>query len=303
MALLTQEIVEKWVSHASGIFWTKDIWSDLDIASPENRAHLRVILERLCDMKIIARTEQYGKWRRCDTTRTPIIFEGVDPKTTVPLYFPFEIERYARIRPKSIIIVAGGKNSGKTAFAYNFINMNYANNCIDLYSSETGAAEIMERMAAFPDMPLCDGPNPYPFGIFEHYKNFADVIDPKHISVIDYLYTNSEYYNASIEIDSVFHTLTTGVALIIMQKPPDTKTFVKGVEKVVRRDLAYGGGPTAWHAYLYIVMDGKQIRLKYVKSPVSKTIHPDNMTWNYQVSVEDGVTFTNITRSYENEES
>jgi hypothetical protein len=147
-------------------------------------------------------------------------------------------------------------------------------------------------------------PRPYPFGIWEQYDNFADVIDPDNISVIDYLDLNSEFYLIGAEIDAIFRKLNKGVAVIAIQKPPATITFVKGVKKVVERDLGYGGGPTAKRSSLYISMsanDGGQsgkLKLVYVKNPSQRGVNPNNMTWTYKVG-DDGVHFENIQRYYE----
>lgn len=287
---LTQSVIEEWVALATGQFHVRDIWGELGIETLENKQHLRVILKRLKEKGIVIPVGRDGTYRKVDSFVEPIDWQSADPKNIVPLKFPFGIEDFCKIYPKSIIIVAGSKNAGKTAFLYNFIYLNMSKFIIDLYNSETGREQMNERFGAF------DIPMPAPFNTFERYDNFADVIHSDHISVIDYLDLNSEVYLVGNEIDAIFRKLKS-VAIIGLQKPPPTVTFIKGVKKVIERDLAYGGGFTAKRAILYITMGSKKLKLLYVKTPANPKINPDNMTWTFGFD-EDGVHFKDIQRYY-----
>jgi len=288
---LTQSIIEEWISLIKGKFNVRDIWNEVGIESPEGKTYLRVILRRLEDKELISANGGGGNYRKLDTEATVIEWQQADPSKTVPLEFPFEEHKMAKVYPKSIIIVAGTKNAGKTAYLYNFIKLNMANFDVDLYNSETSPEQMHERF-----MPL-DIPVPAPFTVYERYDNFADVIDPDHISVIDYLDLNSEVYLVGSEIDAIFRKLRNGVAIIGLQKPPPTITYVKGVKKLIDRDLAYGGGFTAKRAILYITMGDNKLKLLYVKTPRNPKVNPNNMTFSYNVG-EDGIHFENIQRYY-----
>ena len=205
--------------------------------------------------------------------------------------FPFGTEEYARLYPKSIVIVAGSKNVGKTAYLYNFIALNMGRFCIDLFNSETGPEQMKERFS-----PL-NIPEPAPFKVYERYDNFADIIHPDHISVIDYLDLNSEVYLVGAEIDAIFRKLVQGIAVIGLQKPPPSITYVKGIKKVIERDLAYGGGFTAKRAALYITMGNNKLKLLYVKTPAKRSVNPNNMSWKFNLS-DDRIYFKDIQRYY-----
>jgi len=288
---LTQAIVEEWVSLIKGKFNVRDIWNEVGIESPENKQHLRVILSRLEAKGIISANGGGGNYRRIDTEAAVIEWQQADPNKTVPLEFPFDEHELAKIYPKSIIIVAGSKNAGKTAYLYNFINLNMFQFEIDLFNSETSPEQMHERFT-----PL-EIPKPAPFTVYERYDNFADVVHPDHVSVIDYLDLNSEVYLVGTEIDAIFRKLRNGVAIIGLQKPPPTITYVKGVKKLVDRDLAYGGGFTAKRAILYITMGDNKLKLLYVKTPRTPKVNPNNMTFTYTIG-EDGIHFENIQRYY-----
>ncbi len=286
---LTQDIIEQWLTLVSGSFSVRDIWVELDIASPENKSHLRVCLYRLEQKGIIAKTSRDGLYRKVDLTAKPIDWQAADPGQVLPIKLPFGIHEHVKIYPKSIIIVAGSKNEGKTAFLYQTIALNMNTFVTDLFNSETGPEQIKERFA-----PL-NIPEPAPFNVYERYDSFADVIHPEHLSVIDYLDTNSEVYLVGAEIDAIFRKLT-GVAIIGLQKPPPTVTYVRGVRTVYDRDLAYGGGFTAKRAILYITMGSHKLKLLYVKTPVNPRVNPNNMQWQY--SFDGSGYFTDIQRYY-----
>lgn len=292
---LGQDVVEKYLEYSAGHFTTKDLWDVLDIKTPENRAYLRVILDRLCKTGVIMRTSKDGVYRKVNVERPEIDWVSADPSKILPIKFPFGIEEHVKIYPKSIVIVAAGKNEGKTAFAYKTIQLNMNNFQVDLYNSETGAEQMKER---FEPLGI---PIPPPFKTYERYDEFGDVIEPTHLSVIDYMDTNSEVYMVGEEIDKVFRKLTTGVVVICLQKPPPSKVLQKGGGfKVVDRDLAYGGGFTAKRAALYISMGSHKLKLVYVKTPAQKGVNPNNMMWTF--GIDDSGMFKDMKRYYGEEE-
>ena len=288
---LTQAVVEEWISLVKGKFNVRDIWSEVGIDSPEGKTHLRVILSRLETKGIISANGGGGTYRKLDTEATVIAWQQADPQNTVSLELPFGEHTMAKVYPKSIIIVAGTKNAGKTAYLYNCIKLNMDKFEVDLYNSETSPEQMHERFS-----PL-DIPYPAPFTVYERYDNFADVIHPDHVSVIDYLDLNSEVYLVGSEIDAIFRKLRNGVAIIGLQKPPPVITYIKGVKKLIDRDLAYGGGFTAKRAILYITMGDNKLKLLYVKTPRNPKVNPNNMTFTYKVG-EDGIHFEDIQRYY-----
>lgn len=287
---LTQSLIEQWVALIKGSFTVRDVWNDIGIESPEGRQHLRVILGRM-EQKGIISANGAGTYRKLDLEAPIIEWQAADPNKIVPLLFPFGEHKLCKIYPKSVIIVTGSKNAGKTAYLYNFVKLNMQDFQVDLYNSETSPEQMKERFA-----PLAI-PAPAPFTVYERYDHFADVIHPDHVSVIDYLDMNSEVYLVGAEIDAIFRKLKTGVAVIGLQKPPPTVTYVKGVKQVHERDLAYGGGFTAKRAVLYISMGSSKFKLLYVKTPVQAKTNPNNMTWTYSVA-EDGIHFANVQRYY-----
>jgi len=274
---LTQALVEQWVSLSDRAFTNRIIWQELGINYPEDKSHLKVILNRLKAKGIVQTTGEDGHWRKVDNTLVVMDWQDADPRASLDLTFPFNLEGVCKLYPKSIVIVAGSKQAGKTAFLLNFAvnNMNSAMG-LDVFNSETGPEQLKSRLDPM------GVPRPCPFKVYERYDSFADVIDPDRISVIDYLDLNSEVYMVGKEIDDIFRKLNKGIAVIGLQKPPG-------------RDLAYGAGFTAKRAQLYISLDSNKMKLVYVKTP-RDVKNPDNMMWTFKL--DDGIHFTDIDRYY-----
>ena len=159
MKILTQARVEALLQLMSGTFNVRDIWYELGIQHTENKNHLRVILNRLEHNGVIVKTRKDGTYRKVDNELKPIEWQSANPQNTLPVKFPFGLEKYAKIYPKSIVVVAGEKNEGKTAFLYETVKLNMNQFKVDLFNSETGMEQMNERF-----MPL-NIPNPAPFSV------------------------------------------------------------------------------------------------------------------------------------------
>lgn len=275
---LTYDNVLQWVTLAQGQFTSKQIWSELNILAPENKAYLRVCLNRMADSGIITKTSVDGTFRKIDNEKKPIDWAMADASATFDVKWPFELEKYALMYPKNVAIIAGSKQEGKTTFLYNFLKLNLglaSKYKIELFNSETGKEQMQDRFFSL------GVPSDAPFMVYERYDNFADILDPDAITIIDYLDMNSDFYLAGLEIDNIFRKLRNGICIIGMQIPPPVVSIYKGVKKVVNRDYAYGGGTTAKRAFIYVSMSSHILKLKHAKKPTNPKIHPENMQWSY----------------------
>lgn len=294
------EDVSEWVMSTSGYFSSTDVYKGLQVSTRTGRKTISQVLSRLIKAGVLERySGKDGVFRRLEIDAPVMDWQSADPKNVVHLGFPFQLEKYVKLFPKSIVIVAGGKDAGKTGFLYEFILLNMNLFKVDLYNSEVGMEQMKERFDTF-DIPIS---SPAPFATRERYDMYADIIDPTHISVIDYLDVNSEFYTVGGEIDKIFRKLTTGVAVIAMQKPPPTVTYVRGVKKLVERDLAYGGGVTQKRSALYLslsLQSARHGRLKIVaaKNRANVRVNPKNMQWSFRI--DDVGRFTDI-KPYEEE--
>jgi len=292
MPELSYNRVLQWVELVDGntTFTNRQIWDELNIKTTTAKSNLRVYLKTMADAGIITRTNSHGTFRKIDVNKEVMNWREAMPENIVSLHWPFGIEKYASIYPRNVVLLAGTKQQGKSTYLYNFIKLNMYNYDIELFNSETGEEQMKAR---FTDLGI---PLDAPFEVYRRFDNFADVVNPDNISVIDYLDFNSEFYLAGAEIDAIFRKKRNGIAIIAMHIPPPSVVYVKGVRKVIDRDYAYGGGSTAKRAFIYLSMGSHKLKIKHAKKPAQKKVNPENITWSY--SFDENGQFTNIQRYY-----
>jgi hypothetical protein len=282
---LTQHIVENWISLATGSFQLYDVCRELNITTEEGKSTLRMIMHRLVIKGMVERVKgKDGIFRPVNASAEEIKFDEVETSAVIPLVLPFEISSYVEIYQKNVVLVAGESNAGKTCFLYNVAANNmYIMETVFFTNNEATPQEIAKRIK-----PL-GIPIPPPFKIYERYDNYADVIVPDALNIIDYLDMNSEVYLAGDEIERVHQKLRKGIAVIGMQLPPPVKTLFRGVEKIQHRSLAYGGAFTIKKPVLYLNLwcNGGQnqgiCRIEKAKNRAQPRVDPNNMMWKYTI--------------------
>jgi hypothetical protein len=272
---LTRADVMQFVEITNGTFTVNQIKEYLNIVTPAGKANLYKILSRMEEAEILVRMSTPGTYRKKQIKKIPMDWENADTGANLPIQLPFNLHTLCKVYRKSIIVVTASKNGGKTAFALQSIQMNMNQFQVDFYNSETGAEQLKDRFDAL------KVPHPAPFPVYEAYSDFSDLIDPTHFSVIDYLDFNSEFYKAGDEIEKIFQKLTTGVALIFIQRPPAQVSLYKGKKQTIERDYGYGGALTAKRAVLYVSMGYGKLKIVHCKTPMDKKVNPDNMMWTY----------------------
>ena len=262
----TKIAIEEWVKGTTGQFSLRNIYSDLRILAPETKSHVRVTMHRLREEGIVvAIGKRDGLYRLVDDKAPEEHWQGAD-KMNVPLRFPFELEKFVRILPKSLIILAGSSSAGKTAMLYNIVVMNMHDFEMHLFNSEMGVMQIQERFNAIDS----DIPNPAPFHVRSRQENFADVIEPDAINLIDYMDLDSEVYMIGKELKDIIHKLNDGVAIVAIQKP-------RG------RDLGYGAGYSLKSASLYLSMDAGKLKIVKARERAISDVDPLGKTWGFHL--------------------
>lgn len=236
--------------------------------------------------------EKQGKaFRLVDEDAEEIDWQAADPTQTIDIALPFGLHDLVKFFPKTIILVAGEPNAGKTSFLNNVIKMNWHKHIITLYNSESSPEEMKERWDNFGE----EIPNPPPFKTKRRYENFADIIDPNGFSVIDYIDADNEYWSIGAEISKIHKRLINGICVCAIQKKETAKNF-KG--ETVTTNSGYGGTPTKKRPALYLLMTSFPNRLIIEKAKTwkDKSVNPNGMAWTY--SLIGGAKFINIERDY-----
>ena len=265
--VITSKQIEDWVSDTSGWFSTDELDRELGIKTPDDKNNRRVCLHRLKEKGIIEQHSKQNKlYRRIDKTARLIDFKSAANRSPVSLQFPFELERLVNIYPKNIIILAGAPNAGKTAWLLNFIKLNMVERAIYYFSSEMGDSELALRLGKFEGISLDD----WNFTAEERSSNFADVIRPDCINIIDFLEIDHDFNEIAGQIRKIYDKLNFGIAIIAIQKNP-------------KNVLGRGGTFSLEKARLYLSMDAGVTTITKAKNWVNPEINPNRMKIKYKI--------------------
>lgn len=278
MGELTQANLENWIEvEATGKFhYTKVMDGQVD---PKLYPQVRVMLRRAKEKgKVFPVDGKDGWWRPADTKIEELCWWNGNGEIGDSMILPLGLNKYCYIPLPSLIIVAGKYNAGKTAFCINLVNLNLElwENKLDFYVSE--GAEMMRAKFTALNAFI---PKPPPFKMYRKTENFADVVQPDNLSIIDYLRVDmSKTYEIGNQLFAIFNKLKRGIAVVAMQKPPG------------ERKIAFGGASTAFEPTLYIGMDNNVLGFEKIKVP--KILDVDPYALKIQFKIRNGVNFTDL---------
>jgi hypothetical protein len=255
-----------WIESQEGHFKVTEYHAESQMVTKEQKHAVIQALKRLQDEGIIEKYgEQRGVYRRIESKADEIDFMGVEERV-IDLKFPFSIERWVKILPKNIIIIAGESNAGKTAFLLNVCENNMGKFKINYFSSEMGPMELRARLNKFQGNLSHWKEN---INFRERMSNFADVIKPNDINIIDFLEITNEFYRVGGMITEIHNKLKKGICLIALQKNPGT-------------DLGLGGMRSIEKARLYMSMGNNQVKIVKGKNWATD-FNPNGMVFKFKL--------------------
>ncbi len=261
---LTAEVRE-WVLSTNGVFLSTDVFKSLQLSTREEQKNLSIILRRLREEGVIEKNgERNGQFRLIDTEAADIDFINVtgDP---LAVCYPFQVERLVKTMPKNIIIIAGEPNAGKTAFLLGVVALNMKSHRVHYFSSEMGALELKERLQKF-DLPL----DQWRFKAKERADNFADVIRPDDLNIVDFLEVHADFWKVGGMIKDIHDRLKSGVAVVAIQKNRGS-------------DYGLGGGRGLEKPRLYLSMEPGLIKIIKAKNWADGRINPNGLQRGFKL--------------------
>jgi len=258
--------IRDYVDGTQGYFNVTGCDKELQIVTPQNKANRRQIFFRLVKDKVLERhTVKDGLYRRVEYDSPVIEWETADISDVFKISWPFELENYALMYPKNIAVIAGSPNAGKTAFLLNLIKLNMANHIIHYYSSEMGPEELKLRLSKFANT------DKWVFDARERSMNFADVIYPDDINIIDYIeIVSGEFFKIAEELRAIFDKLNKGIAVIALQKK-------RGAE------LGRGAEFSLEKPRLYLSMDSGSLKIIKAKNWAVEGQNPNDVEFKFSL--------------------
>jgi len=258
------EEIRGWISLNDLNFSLKDLKSDLKLLNSPETNILYVTINSLCDQGVIEKDGKIpGIYRKKENNVNFVDISQVPDLEFISLRWPLGVEDYVRVSPKSISIIAGDTDAGKSAFLSCFCNLNLDTNKIIFFSSEMTAGRFKNRVSTL-QRPIKEWGKL--FFTEDKTSNFHDSIDPDAINIIDYLELDpGRVFDVSIYIRKIFEKLNKGIAIIALQKK-------RG------EDLAYGRDWTMQKAEFYMTLsrddEGNIAKIEKAKNWASIMANP-----------------------------
>jgi hypothetical protein len=236
--------VREWVSVTPGDFSVTFCYSDLGFVTSCDKATARKALQRMVEEGLIINiTGKKGMYRPVMKEMTRIkLSEANTQGTEIDIKYPFQLENWYKTFPKTVIIIAGVTDAGKTAFLLDFVakNIGFSPLPINYFTSEMGIDEFFERASNIPgfDADYWDKH----LTIWERSDTFEDVINPEAINIIDNLDLHDEFYKVAGIIHRIWSKLKKGIAIIALHKDK-------------AKDWGKGGQGSAERARLYLSLE------------------------------------------------
>ena len=230
------EEIRDFISISFGSFSVSKVAESISF---HNKANIRTILHRLSrgDTAIIEPDKSRGDgwFRRINRDEIEIDYKNAKGDW-INVKYPLGVERYFKTAPKNIIVIAGEVDSGKTTFLLNFASMNNWHSMgITYFSSEMGEFELQDRMKKF-TKPA--GLQSWKMKAIERSSEFADLIRPDGINIVDFLELHEDFYKVGLYIKQIFDRLKTGICLIALQKNPGKDQGLGGMRSIEKARLA-----------------------------------------------------------------
>jgi len=271
-----RDAVIDWVRSGFGDFCVRDVDAYLRLFDEdEKQLRFKLLGEMAIDGALQRIGTRWGWYRRPDKRVRYINWRTAETKE-FPLRLPFGVHRQAKVFPKSIIAVSGEKNTGKTALMLNAVKLNQNQGReIVYFSSEMLGPEFKVRLQQFHDVDLDE----WNFTPIHRTSDFADVIYPDAINIIDFLEIYDKFWLIGKYMTDIFNVLNEGVAIVCVQKTGGQEhgrggTFLVEKPRITlnlsRRFNEYGE------------LDGAILKCTNAKFPRSP-YDPNGMSLNYKI--------------------
>ena len=226
-------------------------WQDKrDIAEQIGTSHkdraYRLLLQRRREdekIRVHGRNPYLIQWINRDYKMTQL--SSAEKQTFLDIKLPLNLHKIAQIPPGSVIGVAGYISSGKTSFLLETAELNALSQPVPVYYwfHEMSEARMVIRCEDFPLLIEAQKQDKF-FPVKQGDFEFADVLEPNAINLIDYIDRNDDLFLIGGDIKQLQAKLIRGIVVFALQKKRGSA-------------FGYGGLPSAKLSNLYITLDTK----------------------------------------------
>jgi hypothetical protein len=279
------KIVNGWMAdHRGEKFDLDTICRQLDVKTRHDRQHVAKKLAYEVNKGELEKSDRI--YRAIDREYTSIDWLNASEAPPLAIRWPYGIrdntsfgfDGHVVISPGDIVVIAGVSNMGKSAMCLNLLWNNMDTYPCTLMGNEYEAGKFKRRVAHMNWANPVDGQGEPKFELIERYDNWADIIRPDNINIIDWINLGDAFYQIGAIIQGIKAKLRNGIAVIVLQK---TET----------KSLGLGGGFSEHLASLYLLID--QGRLTVRKAKEWYEVNPNGKMYGFQIE-DAGSKFANI---------
>ncbi len=268
--------IREWVENQEGTFNIRDIYAAMHLSSREEKKNVSKVLTRAVkDNIIIKYGNKAGGFRRINDEAEIIDWQSAS-HNALDIWLPFGLHKMSYIYSGNIIVIAGAPNAGKTALLLNIVLENMKKYKIHYFSSEMTDVEFRIRIDKF-RLPHKE----WTFDPRERMENFADVIHPDDINIIDYMEIYDDFWRVAQPIREIHDRLDKGIAIIALQKDP-------------KKLMGTGGSYGLHKPRLYLSVDKNTISIVKGKNSTREDLKLDGLSCNFVI--EDGTWLNKLTK-------
>jgi hypothetical protein len=241
------------------------IYNDLDFRTKEEKSACRMAVKKLCEKGVLEPLGgKSGIYKIINAETSEINYMTADDEP-YDWNCPLKTHEFVKIYPGSVILIAGESNTGKTSYCLNVAQHYKEDRPVNYFSSEMEDIELKARLKQF-NVPLESWKQ---VRFIQRVSNFAEVVRPNELNIIDYLEIYKDFYEVAGLIRAIKDKISKGIAIIAIQKNSS-------------KEFGMGGESTKNLSRLYITMSpGKA---KIVKGKMWATlINPDGLTVEYKL--------------------
>lgn len=194
------------------------------------------------------------------------------------LKFALRIHEYASVPPGSVVGFAGMVSGGKTSALLETAELNVFTQPKPVYYwyNEMSEGKLIYRCEDFPHLSQAQKEGKF-FPVKQGNFEFADVLQPDAINLIDYIDRDDDVFLIGRDIKELYQQLNTGVIIFALQKKPHL-------------DFGYGGYMSVKLSNLYITLEkryesGKSMhgvaKIVKCKDWANNEVNPCNLQCEY----------------------